>query len=164
MRGGLHCPGYPVRGWLLSARWLLLGGWHGSWALFAFSIAPTAFRVLPSGEVAGALVAPVLRTLHLYGLAAGVALFAIAFALRERALVLGVTAALALLSAVTEFGVTAAITDIRPSQFGPGTPEGAAARFADLHHLSRVLFGVILAGVAFLTVLHARQSAPPDNC
>ena len=32
----------------------MLGGWLGSWALFAFVIAPTAFRVLPSGDVAGA--------------------------------------------------------------------------------------------------------------
>ena len=146
-----------MRAWLLSARWLLLGGWLGSWALFAFVIAPTAFRVLPSGEAAGALVSPVLQTLHLYGLTAGVALFAIAFALRDRPRVLLLTAVLTVLSAVTEFGVTAAITDIRPSQFGPGTPEGAAARFSSLHQLSRVLFGVILAGVAALTVVHARE-------
>lgn len=149
--------------WLLAARWLTLGGWLGSWALFAIVIAPTAFRVLPSGEVAGALVAPVLRSLHLYGMAAGAVLFAIAFALRESRLLIGLPALLALLCGATEFGVTAAITDIRPSSFGPGTPEGAAARFSTLHQLSRILFGTVLAGVALLTVLHSRGQGNRDH-
>jgi len=147
---------------LLAARWLTLGGWLGSWALFAFVIAPTAFRVLPSGEVAGALVAPVLRTLHLYGLFAGCVLFAIAFAFREGTLRIGLPALLALLCAITEFGVTGAITDIRPSTFGPGTPEGAAERFSQLHMVSRALFGVILGGVAWLSVLQSASTARSD--
>jgi hypothetical protein len=46
---------------LRSALWLALGGWVGSWALFALVIARLAFRVLPSPEVAGHLVAPVLN-------------------------------------------------------------------------------------------------------
>lgn len=144
-----------MQGALWTIRWLSLGGWLGSWALFAFVIAPTAFRVLPSAEVAGSLVAPVLRTLHLYGLGAGIGLCAIAFALRERRLMWVLPIILALLCALTEFGVTAAITDIRPSSFGPGTPEGAAERFSQLHMLSRALFGLILMGVVALTVLHA---------
>ena len=148
---------------LRSLRWLTIGGWLGSWALFAFVIAPTAFRVLPSGDVAGALVGPVLRALHLYGLAAGIALFAIAFALRDRRWALAIPAVLAVLCAVTEFGITAAISDIRPSTFGPGTPEGAAERFSQLHMLSRVLFGVVLAGVAGLTVLYATEAERPSE-
>lgn len=145
---------------LRTVRWLLLGGWLGSWALFAFVVAPTAFRVLPSGDAAGALVGPLLRTLHLYGLACGVALFAIAFALRDRGLRLALPILLALLCATTEFGVTAAITGIRPSTFGADTPEGAAERFSQLHRLSRVLFGLVLGGVTALTVLHARDRGP----
>ena len=69
--------------WLRATEALLLGGWFGSWALFALVIAPTAFRELPSGEIAGQLVGPVLRVLHYYGIVAGVSLFAIAFALRH---------------------------------------------------------------------------------
>jgi len=152
-----------MRGWLLAARWLTLGGWLGSWALFAFVIAPTAFRVLPSGDVAGALVAPVLRSLHLYGIAAAGILFAISFALRERKLLIALPAVLGLLCVVTEFAVTAAITDIRPSSFGPGTPEDAAARFSTFHQLSRGLFGTVLAGVALLTVLYAREPRNSDH-
>ncbi len=145
---------------LRAIRWLLLGGWLGSWALFALVIAPTAFRVLPSGEAAGALVGPILRTLHLYGLVAGLTLFAIAFSFRERHLLKFLPAALALLCATTEFGVTAGITDIRPSLFGTETPHGAASRFSQLHLISRVLFGTVLAGVAALMVLHSADAGP----
>jgi hypothetical protein len=149
-----------MHGLLRAARWLSLGGWLGSWALFAFVIAPTAFRLLPSGEIAGAFVAPVLRILHLYGVLAGLTLFAIAFALRERPLLVVLPAVLATLCAISQFGVTAAISDIRPSTFGPGTPDWAAARFGQLHMLSRLLFGLILIGVAALTVLHAVEPPP----
>jgi hypothetical protein len=149
-----------MQGLLRAARWLSLGGWLGSWALFAFVIAPTAFRVLPSGDIAGALVSPVLRTLHLYGVLAGTLLFAIAFALRDRRLLLVLPALLAALSGLTEFGVTSAISEIRPSSYSSATPEGAAARFGQLHLLSRTIFGAILAGVAALTVLHAVEPPP----
>jgi hypothetical protein len=147
--------------WLLALRSLLLGGWLGSWALFAFVIAPTAFRVLPSGDVAGALVSPVLHSLHLYGLFAGLALFAIAFSFNESRFRVLFPALLALTCAITEFGVTGAITDIRPSTFGPGTEDDAGARFSALHQLSRVLFGAVLAGVAALTVAYSRPSPSP---
>ena len=67
--------GPPATEWLLrSALWLCLGGWVGAYALFAFVVAPTAFRVLSTPGDAGQLVGPVLRALHLYGLGAGAAL------------------------------------------------------------------------------------------
>jgi hypothetical protein len=43
----------------------------GSWACFALVIARLAFRVLPSPEIAGHLVRPVLNDLHWYGRGAG---------------------------------------------------------------------------------------------
>ena len=142
-----------------TVRWLLLGGWFGSWALFAFVIAPLAFRVLPGVEVAGTLVSPLLRTLHLYGLAAGLGLFAIAFSKSAPRSLLVLPLVLAGLCAVTEFGVTAAITDIRPSTFGAGTQEDAAGKFSQLHMLSRGLFATILIGSGVLIGLHAREDA-----
>ena len=141
--------------WLRAIRWLALAGWFGSWALCALVVAPTAFRVLPSATEAGALVGPVLRSLHLYGLFAGAFLFAITFAYYERPLLRWLPCVLALLCAVTEFGVSAEINHIRPSTFGPGTPADAASRFSQLHLLSRTIFGAVLAGVGVLTVLHA---------
>lgn len=142
-----------------TVRWLLLGGWFGSWALFAFVIAPLAFRVLPGVEVAGTLVSPLLRTLHLYGLAAGLGLFAIAFSKAAPRSLLVLPLVLAGLCAVTEFGVTAAITDIRPSTFGADTQEGAAEQFSQLHMLSRGLFATIWIGSGVLIGLHAREDA-----
>ena len=59
---------------LRTCLWLLLGGWFGSYLFFGAVIAPTAFAVLPSIELAGKLIGPVLTKLHLYGALAGIAL------------------------------------------------------------------------------------------
>ena len=59
---------------LRTCLWLLLGGWFGSYLLFGAVIAPTAFAVLPSTQLAGDLVGPVLMKLNLYGVFAGIAL------------------------------------------------------------------------------------------
>ena len=141
---------------LRTLRWLLLGGWFGSWALFAFVVAPLAFRVLPHGHVAGELVSPLLRTLHLYGAFAGVGLLVLAVVQRERALFAITPGLLGLLCLVTELGITGAIGGMRPSTFGPDTPPDAAARFAALHQASRFVFGLVLAGSAALIAMYAR--------
>jgi hypothetical protein len=102
-------------------------------------------------------VSPQLRPLQLAGLFSGIALFAIAFSkMAPRSLQL-LPLVLAGLCAVTEFGVTAAITDIRPSTFAVETAEYAAARFAQLHMLSRGLFATVLIGSGALIGLHARE-------
>ena len=54
--------------------------------MFALVVAPTAFGAL-SAEQAGQVVGPTLRTLHLYGLLAGLALAGIGFALGRSRLV-----------------------------------------------------------------------------
>ena len=76
--------GVERAGWellLRSTLWLTLGAWIGAWLLFGAVVAPTAFRVLPSTEVAGSLVGPVLEALHLYGAAAGALLALVTVAL-----------------------------------------------------------------------------------
>jgi hypothetical protein len=149
--------------WLRTGLWLTLGIWLGAWALFALVVAPTAFRVLPSVDVAGDLVGPVLRSLHLYGLAAGFILAGIgATSASGRACVV-LPLLLALLCGVSEFGVTAAISDVLPGDFGPETSSDAAARFHSLHQLSRLLFAVVGAGLIALVWLHARQEAAPRS-
>ena len=85
-------------------------------------------------------------------------LFAIAFALRRGPLARAVPLALAVLSAISEFGITAAIAEVRPSSFGAGTVEGAAEQFQRLHLYSRLLFGLILCGTAALIAIHVRES------
>jgi hypothetical protein len=139
-----------------STLWLVLGCWLGSWMLFAFGVAPTAFRILPSSEIAGSLVSPLLRGLHLYGIAAGLGLSCLGMVLRRGPLLSLLPLALAGLCAFSEFSVTASISGIRPEAFGEGATPDAAARFASLHTTSRALYSAVLVGVAALTVLHSR--------
>lgn len=143
-------------GWVLStASWLLLGGWFGSWALFAWVIAPTAFQVLPSQELAGKVVAPILETLHQYGIGAGLALAGLA-ALRGGGPV-GIVGPLLLagLCTYSQYGVTPAIDEVSARSFGATQDSDAAARFSQLHELSRTLFAIVELGVVGLMAREA---------
>jgi hypothetical protein len=131
--------------------WLLLGGWIGSWFCFALVVAPIAFRVLPSSAVAGALVAPVLETLHLYGAVAGLLLAAIALGLRRGALPVVLPLVMAAACLYSQFGVSGELAEIREQAFGPTGNELATARFAHLHRVSMAIFSaVLLAALALL--------------
>jgi len=139
--------------------WLLLGGWLGAWTLFAFVVAPTAFRVLPSTQIAGQLVAQVLGALHLYGVGAGVALAAIAWALTRTGVALWLPLAMGALCLVSQLGVTAQIEAIRTLVFGPSGSPDLAARFQLLHRISMGIYTAVgVAGFALLAI-HARADA-----
>ena len=145
--------------WLRALSWLVLGGWLGAWVLFAFVIAPTAFRVLPSTEIAGHLIAPVLATLHLYGVVAGLALAALAWGLARTGWCVWLALSMSALCAVSHFGVTAQIEAIRPLVFGPqGSPE-VAARFQLLHRISMGIYTCVGLAGFLLVALHARADA-----
>jgi len=135
--------------------WLLLGGWIGSWLLFALVVAPTAFRVLPSAAVAGTLIGPVLDALHLYGAAAGVALAALGRGLRRGTLRVALPLAMAVACLYSQFGVSAELAEIRDQVFGPEGSEQLAARFAHLHRLSMGIYSVVLLAALALLGLHA---------
>jgi hypothetical protein len=141
-----------LRGFL----WLLLSGWIGSWAGFALLTAPTAFRVLPSMELAGRLVGPVVSALHVYGIAAGVLLALLTWSLgRGRALV-ALSLAAAALCAYSELRITPQIAAIRPLVFGPeGSPE-LAARFQLLHRISVTVFFSVGLSTLVLLAAHVR--------
>ena len=88
--------------WALQAvAWILLAGWFGAFSFFALKIAPTAFQVLPSQAAAGALVAPLLASLHNYGIVAGALLAALGAALRGGRLAVALPLALAAICAVS---------------------------------------------------------------
>ncbi len=144
--------------WLGSIQWLVLGGWVGSWGLFAFVVAPTAFRVLPDVASAGDLVGPVLRSLHLYGLFAGLGLAAIARTEGRSLPVWVAPLVLAGLCAFSEFVISSAIDGVRPRDLGPDSAEDAAATFARLHATSRAIFGVVLLGAVGLVFALARPA------
>lgn len=145
---------------LRSALWLILGGWVGSWALFALVIARVAFRVLPSPEAAGQLVSPVLAVLHGYGALAGVALAAVGWQLGRGRLLVALPLALALACLASELGVTPQLAALHDLAFGPGGSPEAAARYRQLHGLSMAIFSAVLIGTVALVVLHVRRETP----
>jgi hypothetical protein len=145
---------------LRSTLWLALAGWVGSWALFALVIARLAFRVLPSPEIAGHLVRPLLNVLHWYGAAAGILLAVLAFVLRRGRLLVLLPLGLALACLATQLGVTPRLEALHDLAFGPGGNVEAAATYRHLHGLSMAIFTAVLAGAIALVVLHVREEQP----
>jgi hypothetical protein len=115
--------------------------------------------VLPTTRIAGQLVGPVLAALHLYGIAAGIALAALAWVLARTGAGFWIPLVMAALCLVSHFGVTAQIEVVRPLAFGPsGSPE-MAARFQQLHQISMGIYTAVgLAGFG-LVAIHARADA-----
>ena len=144
---------------LQSLHRLVLGTWLGSWILFGLVVAPTAFRVLPGSNVAGQLVGPILDTLHLSGIGAGLVLALLAAIGRQGWFRVALPLLLAAICAASQFGVTASIDSIRPEAFGPNANAEAAARFSQLHQLSRTLYGLTGLGLILLTLLPERRSS-----
>lgn len=147
---------------LRSVLWLLLGGWVGSFALFGLVIAPTAFRVLPSTEIAGTLVGPVLTALHLYGAVAGLGVALVALVLGRGRLRVGLPLALAAACLYSQFGVSAEIAEIRDKVFGPEGSAALAGRWSLLHRVSVGIFLAVSAGTLWLVVLHSQTDSRSD--
>jgi hypothetical protein len=149
--------------WFLQASsWVLLAGWFGSWGLFALVVAPTAFQVLHSHGEAGALVAPLLGTLHGLGIIAGVGLAVLAVLRRQGWVLAILPLLLAAVSAFSEYVVTPAINEVQPHSFGSSQVQEAARRFSMLHQTSRYLFGAVELGVLALILLHTRPTRHSD--
>jgi hypothetical protein len=142
-----------------TALWLLLGGWVGSWALFGLVVAPTAFRILPSTQIAGQLVGPVLTALHLYGGLAGVALALLARGLGRRPLLVALPLLMGALCLASHFGISLRLDEIRDLAFGPTGNSQAAGRFNLLHQVSLGIYVAVGLMAVALTALHASADA-----
>ncbi len=151
----------PLRLALRSALWLLLGGWIGAWLLFGLVVAPISFRALPSTELAGLVVGPVLTSLHLYGAVAGLALGLIAAALGRGSVMLALPLVMAALCLYSHFGLTAQIAELRQVAFGPTGNTEAAVLWGQLHRSSVTLFIAIGIGALVLLGLHVRAEGDP---
>ena len=145
-----------------TALWLLLGGWLGSWGLFGLSVAPVAFRVLPS-EAAGSIVGPILSSLHGYGIVAGLGLAALSAALGRGRLLTVLPLVLAAACAYSQFGLSSEIAEIRDGAFGPDGDLDTAARWGQLHRLSMGIYLGVSACVVAMVGLHASKDAPPKG-
>lgn len=138
--------------------WLLLGGWLGAWFLFAFAVAPTAFRALPPAE-AGGVVGPVIGALHLYGAFAGVALAVIARRLGRGHWHQILPLLAAGLCLASEFVLTPEIDRIRSLAFGPDATLEATARWWRLHGISMAIYTAVGVIALALSGLHAWSDA-----
>ena len=138
--------------------WLLLGGWIGSWACFGLVVAPIAFAKLPSTEVAGHLIGPVLSALHRYGAVAGGALALLAGLLGRGRLLVALPLLLAAACVDSQFGVSAEMAEIRDQVFGPQGSEALATRWAT-STAGRSASSWRCPPQRGLVVLHARSDA-----
>lgn len=134
----------------------LLGGWVGALLLFGLVVAPAAFSVLPSPEMAGKLVGPVLRSLNHYGAVAGPVLALIAWMRSRGRVALALPLVLSVLCLASQLGITGAIEEIRPLAFGQPPDPAALARFGQLHAASVAIYGVVGVGALILVGVHAR--------
>jgi ABC-type transport system involved in cytochrome bd biosynthesis fused ATPase/permease subunit len=121
----------------------LASAWFGAAIFFAAVVAPGAFAVLQSHELAGGLIVRVLPPLFYAGLVIGLVMAIFDTARRRWA---GLTMAGA--SAVAQFVVARRIDQLRATVSGavdalPSTDPRQAA-FARLHGLSVALFGVAM--------------------
>lgn len=156
---------------LIDFRILLLGLWLGAACFFSFAVAPGAFGVLPSRELAGLVVNRTLMIVNYSGIFAGLILLASSYVRRrevegirlrlEQGLLFLLTAA----CAFGQFVIAAKLSDLR-GQIGRPIDELAAndssrAAFNDLHGYSvAILMTAMIAAVAtfFLIVRRAKNT------
>ena len=146
---------------------LLLGGWLGSMMFFSFAVAPSAFAVLPTRELAGVMVTSAIGKIETIGLVIGALLVVMQIA-KWRGNHLGAAMktvkALLLLTMIgsaglSRFWISPSMVSLR-AQMGGRIDDLAATdplriQFNDLHQYSVGLMSVaMLSGlvVLFLTV------------
>jgi hypothetical protein len=146
---------------------LLLGVWLGSMMFFSFAVAPSAFAVLPTRELAGVLVTSAIGKVEVLGLVIGPLLIltqAASWNVRAssktvrsiRILLIGV---MMIAAALSRFWISPALVSLRKSMGGqidalPAT-DPLRIQFNDLHQYSVALMSAaMLSGlvVLFLTV------------
>ena len=149
---------------LSNIRLLLIGIWLGAAVFFSFAIAPSAFAVLPSRELAGAIVSRSLTIVNIGGLVIGLVLLASSFVASaganrfmlwtERFLLLLLTAA----CAVGQFVIALWLTFVKAQMVKPineiALDDPLRIQFNNLHEYSVwVLVAAMLATlIAFFLV------------
>src|SRR5579859_7600000 len=104
------------------ARFMLmfsLGVWVGGIIFFSFVVAPSAFAVLPTSQMAAGIVGVTLTDLHLIGIACGIVFLIASFLLKLRSAkaLRSLVTVMLVLSALSLFGIMPQIQRIR-SQVG----------------------------------------------
>lgn len=146
---------------------LLISVWLGSMIFFSFAVAPSAFAVLPTRELAGVMVTSVIGKVEVFGLMIGpllILVYAASWGIRQSSKtnkivqILLVTVMIAA-AGLSHFWISTRMVSLRGAMGGqiddlPVT-DPLRVQFNDLHHYSVALMGVaMIAGLAvlFLTV------------
>jgi hypothetical protein len=147
----------------------LISAWLGASMLFALNVAPTAFAVLPSRALAGALVGQVLPVLFFTGLFLGAADFLAeqAYGRNRRWLHRFAALLLAASCAAAQFAVAPRIHRLREA-IGPSLDALAAddprrLAFGRLHAISVGFLGVAMLAALVVVVVAARTRTPNDD-
>ena len=144
-----------------------LGTWVGNFLYFSFVVAPGAFSVLPTNDLAGNLVNYSLGRLHLIGIVAGVVYLAAAAAAGKSLAALAEPAAIlvfvmVVLTMASQYGVIPRMEALR-LQMGSvdATPAGNPLRvaFDRLHQYSVWLESAVLLSGLVALFLTARQKS-----
>jgi hypothetical protein len=154
--------------WLSDFRILLLGLWLGAACFFSFAVAPSAFSVLPTRELAGSVVNRTLAAVNYSGLVIGLILLASSYIGRQstnRIRFVLEQAALLLLTAACAFGqfvIGARLQNLR-AQIGRPIDEVAAndplrLTFNDLHGYSVTILITAMIAALFAFFLLARRA------
>ena len=157
----------------LNCRILLLGLWLGAACFFSFAVAPSAFAVLPSRELAGSVVNRTLAIVNYSGCVVGLILLASSFVSRrnagkinlrlEQGLLLLLTAA----CAFGQFVIGARLRDLRGQINRPidevAIDDPLRLAFNDLHGYSvTILLTAMIAAAAAFFLLAGRARNTRD--
>ena len=165
---------------LAYAEFLLLGVWLGAMVFFSFAVAPSAFAVLPSRNLAGLVVGSTLSKVEWLGLGLGVLLLVIQFlkplvlktALGKLTLLL--LAIMIAANGLLRFWVSPEMNKLRLAMGRPVDDVDPAdplrLQFNDLHQYSVRLMGTaILCGLVLLFfvvrswLVNPRRAAGPES-
>lgn len=159
-----------LRAILCDVRLLLIGLWLGAAVFFSFAVAPSVFAVLPSRELAGAVVQRTLLIINVGGFAIGLLLLMSAFVFREgvkKFAFVCETVSLFFLVAMTGIGqwvIAANLQALRAQMTRPidelAQTDPLRVAFNSFHGYSVTVLsvGMIAAIVAFLLIARRRQT------
>ncbi|MBI4469278.1 MAG: DUF4149 domain-containing protein [Acidobacteria bacterium] len=149
---------------------VVLATWFGGITVFSFLVAPAAFQVLPTTQLAGDLVANVLAKLYLLGTLCGVFLLLTSNSLRSRGL-MGIRRSIFLITCLlialasniyAQWGIAPRVAELRNALNSMPAPEAGDPRkleFDRMHQRSVQLMTVNLLALLVAVALSRRSSA-----
>jgi hypothetical protein len=148
---------------------LLIGAWLGSMMFFSFAVAPSAFAVLPTREMAGVMVTSTIGKIEALGLVIGALLLVMQLAAwrtrRASGAIKALRAGLLLLmiasAALSRFWISPQMVSLRAQMGGHiddvATADPLRIQFNDLHQYSVGLMSAAMIGGLVVLSLTVRS-------